>query len=94
MNFWRENRDEEGNRDGEERGMNNNKEGGSVRSCFRKRAVKGATLTIPKGVGGGMGWEEGQGGQGGMQTRNASRMRSNGPGELLADRREGRVHGT
>lgn len=27
--------------------------------------------------------------EGGMQTRNASRMRSNGPGELLADRREG-----
>lgn len=30
------------------RGMNNNKEG--IRPCFRKRAVKGATLTIPKGL--------------------------------------------
>lgn len=32
-----------------------------------------------------------------MQTRNASRMRSNGPGELLADLgggRGGRIHGT
>ena len=48
--------------------MNNNKEGGSVRSCFRKRAVKGATLTIPKGVGGGMGWEEGQGGRRNVDT--------------------------
>lgn len=42
-----------------------------------------------------MGWEGGRGkGEGGMQTRNASRMRSNGPGELLANPREGRVHRT